>query len=626
MSGVKAEAGSASPIDQWLTLAVVTASIVCLTWSAQATLGPVLPLLNEPIVTWRIVVDGEPVAPEEDVQVLEVLVDGQRLRWRNAERTGNWEPTSLWRAARHVSSGGPGTLQFRGRHVVVEFESTGASGTLAIERDGRTVARFAPAAPRVDAASPILRTVRRVEFPEPRAPASFAPFCLLLLLACAVLLRPWARHTSGDTWVLLHVTLMVFFVWLTMGVGSEDDSLAYVDGVRMLAQGLPASHPPGTSLLVAASLLLSSRQLGNAMTFLQAIMMILAALWLFRALRAELPRSVALAAVLAAFSATSVTLTARAVMSEATAIFGVAGAVYFFGRSSASGRPLHAVLGGACAGWATLARVTPAIVLAPAVVILVLGRRQRFFSKTTAVFVLTALLIVLAPMVWYAVRGQPFTLTYSGPGHLYNRVVYAQRLLHLEGQATQRLIAALGPPENWINSQHWIVLHQLSATGMNVYEAYGLMGDVAREALNNEPLAFLRFSLTQFHRLLRNSRTIGPFAGFGNEVPAIENKPVLAYSESGGRWASGIAAVERNMWPWLALSSSVVLCGLAFVARRAALLLALGAGAFASLLFIASSESVVDARYVIPVQPFLAVVTVGGVWVLLSVLREHVSA
>lgn len=598
--------------------AATLASVVFLAWSATATLSPLLQRRAAPESTWTInvVSQSRNAASETELILDNLIVDGRRLRSGSIQVSGQWETWDAFRHLRYPDGSGPASITFRGAHIIVELRDPRSLHRLSIAREHDTVVEriTGDSIAYARAGFSVIRgSVGHFRLEFPAKPAALWSFWLFLPLfaGVAALVAPWRSERSQERWLIVNQAAILATMWLTQSVITEDDSQGYLDGVRYLFDfAFPTYYPPGTSLLVALANLVPLGGLGNRFTLLQALMMLLSAIWLYRLIQPNLPGAAAFPIVLIVSTALWWLEPPRAVLSETLAVFGILGSLYYFEKAVQRRSIAAGVLGGLLAGWAGLARVVPLAAILPAVGLLWWLRREPGWARPVTAFAATIAVVLATPMAWFAVHGNQFALSSGSGYHLYNRVVYAQRLLATDGPATRSLVQLLDGTHP-ASDQHWVIREKLRQKGLSWEETNDLMGRVAVEGIASAPLAFVGFSFKELFRLLMMPGRLNPFAVGDNVSPSIENGPPLGFSASAWRWREKMAAVQDELWPWLAWLSVLAIPVLVVQWRQSYALLAVAVAAFGHLTGIVFTESI-NGRYIIPIQPFLATVALSG--------------
>lgn len=471
-------------------------------------------------------------APVNQVWVGGIVCDGRLLRDHEIRRIGKW--TDQAGSISHVGDPEPAALKFAGHTAVVWLGRSPWSGRVRLLVDG--------AGEEID----LYHTSNdrfQIDLPRFAVPWwSWVPFAVALA-ALWLAVRPWVSRARVDAWSIGALIAVHGVVWCTLPITVVTDSLDYLpsflDNVR---HGWPTYFPPGYGLFLAGVDGLPGAALGAKTTLLQHVMMIVALLVFWRLLRAVLPAALASVWLAGVTWLAPTLLLPQAMLSENVALFTMTGALVCGWRAVTRGGAWALLGAGLCLGWGTIARVVPLAACGPALLLLLLGVRplDRAVRRGVAIFGSAALIIAVPPL-WFALHGYSPTLS-SGIGrHLFNRVVYEQKLLDPDGPSTRALRAEL-PDVDLCETFHWDLATRLYAAGNR--ETEKLIEGVAKEAMALRPADYFFFSFAlAWRNLVGSSRHLLVFGGTPRWNPQMETPPVLGYS-------GAVARLSYDLFEW----------------------------------------------------------------------------
>jgi hypothetical protein len=310
-------------------------------------------------------------------------------------------------------------------------------------------------------------------------------------------------------------------------------------------------------------------------------------------------------------------------LSENLSLLAMATAIYFTQRAVDRGGAVAGLLAGVGLGLATLTRVVPLVVTGPAMWLMFLDRQaaggstaaptgaraRRYFAALVPHGVMrwraalafgTAATIVLTPMCWYAVNGNRFTLSVGVARHLYNRVVYEQKLIDRDGAATkelQQLIPGVDPT----TQNHW-----------DLPAGQALIGKVVKEALLSDPVGYLvfTFDLTWRNLVADATNYLLHVANVhvDEDLLALQAEPLLRYSAGAGTWAEDVGLAYAPVWVALCWLAVLAVVALPWMPRR----LLIGALLWTVFGYMLASSAVefLMSRYNASITPFVSAVAV----------------
>ncbi len=591
-------------------------------WSLHKTVAPILD--GEPAqATFRIEAaapNGDP-ASRVEIWISKIWLDGRIFdpRRHGNDRPGYstaqaWDDYSLHFLGPAAEFG----IDLVGQSLVLEVlgrrtDANAVLPRLVATRDGAEpvhvdIAATAGATPvRLYTYPPPTR--HRVDVPLRSRVDWFLPAAFGGLLLIGFALRPWRSHGRG--YLLVHLLLMHGMVWWTLPGDYHGDSFGYVTDARNGLNGFaPSYFPQGLPLVIwLLDLLPGPLTLGTKITLANHVMVVTALLWLHRILLGVMPPFIALAAAVAAGSTATTLLYPQSVGTESLAMFGILGCLYFSLRARDTGGLGVAIAAGVLGGLATLARVSPLAVVGP-MLLLPLTAGLRVGLRPTLIG-LGALALSIAPfLVVYKVKHDVVGLSDSGPGHMFNRVVYGQGLLDRDGAATQELLARLASVgADPRGQEHMVTREILCRTGLGHREALALQGRVAMEAIQRHPAEFLRGTLSNFVEsvFLAPAPSLRPLPAKHAPADSIPTPPG-ATSAGAITWVGKLGKLEATLWPVIA-SLSVLGAAIALLRRRRAALVMLAFAGF-GLIFAAVLGENVYPRYGATSAPMLIALAV----------------
>jgi hypothetical protein len=430
---------------------------------------------------------------------------------------------------------------------------------------------------------------------------------LLLILALMVIWQPWRTSYSLEAWVIAQLVALHVLAWMVIGIGSNNDTPGYFDGIALLARGQSNYFPPGYPLFLAPWTLLFPHWTGILATGTQHVCMVLSLVWLRRIAVSFLGEDLATLGLLVAGSAAPSLFLPQMILSENVALVGMAGSLWFASRSRHDRTLRHDVTSGLFAGMAGLARVVPLAAIVVPILLIHYSRVDRRSSIERSARVLgVAASIILLVATWNLVRGGSFSISTGTGLHLYNRVVTEQGLLDPDAPQTARLLALLGD-RPLAGVPHWEIVEALEGRGLSWDEASQLMGDVAVAGIRHDPLAFELYALRLAWREYEAVPALELWATGDQPIASLESPFPSGWQSSSIAWLRQAERGFALVWPlilWMPLAGLLLLPLL----QSRATFLAVLAVPFGYLLATAHVEYFL-ARFIVAVLPFALVLT-----------------
>jgi hypothetical protein len=565
-----------------------------------------------------------------------LIVDGRLRRWPLTEYSSGWKllgnvylPGSL----SYQKTSGPASVAFRGSRFVALGEATGWSGVVRVTRNGQTVGvvdvPYKAAEPREIV----------IEDPTTSAGTGHLLVAFLLFGCCALLFGPIHSRRSSVPWLVFFLTAVHLLYWASQPVGFNNDSPGYFSSFNLVFRsGVSPIYPPGYGIFLTAIGAVTGQSLGTWAVFIQHCLVVVECLWIYLLLRRVVAEQWAfLAALLAGGVAPALTVS-QALLSETPTSCAMVGAFYFTVRARDTGKTLFAVLAGSLMGFAFITRVAPLAALLPAFVIIYwngppVWPNFRKLSITLAI----AVVMFLIPVSWTWHKTGVAKLANSSALHLYQRVIYDQKLLDRDGPATQRLLAILHgqDPSPYPT---WELMALDGFRDLTFPAQLDLMGKISYEGLQKYPEQYFEHTFgLAWAEYLCPTDWISYWADTVSPEPRFENAPPLPFNTSSNSWRERIMDVNRSGWAifcWSAIAGLAV----GLFGRNWRLVLALALVPAGYLLATASVE-MYGPRYNAPVIPFIVALsvipldllarTLIGLWSRLSVrlnLQEDADA
>lgn len=591
---------------RWLGLVLSLATGVLLCCAAHACLTDTLFRDTAPLHRFRIEAPGPGQHSSEsadDQLWLDVIVaDGRALRPDEVERQGHWSmPFLTWN---HQGDPAPASLSFAAHSAVLRVLRSPWSGllTLVVDGEAEVVDLYSP----VPEGEPLY-----LDLPGWRPPWwTWLPFALLTAAAWA-LLRPWRSRRRLEIWLVGGLIAVHVLAWVSLPIGTVSDSLDYLPNLlQNLRFGYATYFPPGYGLFQATAMLLPGAALGGKITLLQHGLMVASLLGLWRLSRHWLPWSLSTTWLALVTWLAPTLFLPQEVLSENVALFTMTGCICFTHRAVQQDSVAAALAAAFCLGFGTIARVVPMAACAPGMLLLLLAARP---WRRAAVLIGTtfagAAIVIALPMLWFLMHGNAPTLSTGVARHMFNRVVYEQKLLDEDGAATMRLQQLL-PGVDLRNTAHWDLHSKVAdarARAAIDVEIASLIGEVAREAMRRHPLQYLGFTFPHAWRNL----TADPqdhllrAGGTMQREDAMETPPLAGFSAAAARFAQGLNDPFGGLWQllcWLAVAGIAVIPWW----RQRRLLLATAWVPIGYILTTSFVEYYLP-RYNVAVTPFVAV-------------------
>lgn len=601
--------GTISLALRWL---ITVATVACLAWSAQHTLGALNSSTDgdDSSLTVHSFDQGGRDAGGGRPQVWldSLIVDGQLLRWESLRQMNGWEAitqrgSGLPPSLLYKDSEGPALVHFQGSRWLATIRANQWAGTVRVEQQGTRE--------RVVEVQALQGPERQMIIESPEVPSSSLLFMAGIagFSGLAWWCGPIRRGRSMVPWLILFLSVFHLLFWVSQCVGTNNDSPGYLDAIReVFVHGEPSYFPPGYPALLGIGESLSGEHLGRWITLVQHGMAVLGGLWIYLLLLRIVPGEVALFAGILAGALTPTLTVAQAVMSETPTFFAMAGALYFTVRSAETGHWRFAVLAGVLTGWAGTLRVVPLAALLPSICLIYGCGNLRGRYRQMGVTLITAAFIVLLPISWCWYKSGRPQLTYSQGFHLFNRVVTEQRQLDAEAPATSTLLTLLDGMDPrgvaW-----WDVRDHGRVRDLSDEEAELLFRRVSMEGIRKDPWAYFSYTPLLAWRMLFAPADWIP--AWGDTIAfhhSLESPPPLGVTGASLAWREAMERAHRVAWPilcWAALGG--LLCGILLPGRALALALA---WVPAGYLLSSAGVEYFSPRYNAAVAPFVAALAV----------------
>jgi len=581
---------------QRLAIGVLTlASTIFLAWSAALCLsGASFRHLPQAPRRWTISVSGaSSAAPDNEVSVVRLFIDGRRAQptdlhlaggWERgldwaapldagnaAQRSGYWKwwtSSSGWLARwNHRNTAESASISFTAASAAVLFDRLGHCGQLSISDETGRIWR--DSCPRSRAR---YRRYVAVDLPVPVAPSQWMfALWLIIFLILATVIRPWIDYRHLERWLIVYLTVLQLLAWSTQESGIVYDSLLEMPTIRQWALGYPGYMPPGYPLLIAFGYQVYASTAGAVITFIQHLMMIATIWWCVRLAQRSVGSLPGFAAGLTMGAAAPMLFLPQTLQSENVAMFGMAGALYFALRYRDRGRTLDAVLSGVLLAWGGMARIAPFAAGVPAILVVMLGTKPTAIGlRRFAAVIAVAAALTAIPIGWFGAKSGHLTLSSSVGHHLYDRVVSGEGLLDETAPSTSRFLQLLAPLTakdatdiRLAPGRHEDLENILKGKGLDYWDIEKLMTAVAWEGIRKAPLAFIGFSLRQAWTQYFDDPT--PMLSWWAVPPVypreLESKPVFGVRANSLLWRRALGRQFAILWtyvPWLAIAGCAV--------------------------------------------------------------------
>ena len=554
-----------------------------------------------------------------------VILDGRRLRWDFLASKTNWQtvdqggspPLPSFLLYSGVSD--PASLTFQGRKFVAIFQANNWPGVFRVKRNGTDAETLTLRNPAGHQGWLVLESPASLP-----SPVIFV-VAFIFLAGCAYWFGPVRSGQSSLPWLFFFLSVVHALFWAAQCIGTTNDSPGYVEAVsKFFREGQPSYFPPGYPALLGLVGSLSGDNLGKWVTLIQHGMVVLGAVWIYLLLRRIVPEEAALlGAILGGASAPSLTVS-QIIMSEATTLFAMVGALYFTVRCAETGRLRFLFLAGVLAGWAGTLRVVPLVALIPSMCVIYLlpstKRRLRLAVMTLAVTVG----FVALPISWCWYKSGEAALTNSMGLHLFNRVVTEQQQLDKNGPATKTLIDLLGGKDPKGVPQ-WQIREDTNIQKLGYFQQERLLRRVATEGILKDPWAFVASTPYLAWKVLMAdaSSWLPGWGGTSQRYPSLENAPFFMFTASSWSWRLTLEEIHKTFWPvlcWLAIAG--VFIGLALPQHNLVLALA-----WVPIGYLLSSASVeyFNPRFNAPIIHFvtaLAMIPLASLFMLFEFKRS----
>jgi 4-amino-4-deoxy-L-arabinose transferase-like glycosyltransferase len=601
---------------------IVMLTTVYLSFAARWTLSSLFVEKHSEFGPITLNVMGNGSTPAGTMRLQGLLLDGHSIRFETIDFSRGWNlidnhgmPDYLEYRNSEASS-----LSFNGKRFVVVLQSSCWSGTLLIQR-GKQMPRIVDVPALDSPCSGSAITTTTIE--DPSAPPSTAvfigAFCLFLIPAW--FLGPLRSDRSGIAWLIVFLSCVHLLYWAGQPVGLTNDSPGYLEDFQTVAAGSPGNFPPGYGAIVLLIGSLVRTGYGGWTTLLQHGMTILGAVWLYLLFRDLISERLAfcgaliLAIVCPAFSVS------QGILSESSASFFMVGGLYFAYRAVRCSSTKFALVSGFCTGYAGLTRGVPIIAVAPAIALLYLIPNARNNWKRLLVTGGATAVTFLTPVIWCGIKtGQP-QLTNSMGCHLWDRIVFEQKLLNANGETTQRLLQMLHGKDP-SNLPYWDVSALSETKVIPAEEKPRFFGKIALEAVSRNRWNYLTYTVRLFARDLASSVSwIPTWSDTPGVYPDLETPPPLPITASTLGWRTTLEKSDLVVWPiLLSLGMAGVLFG---ISTRFWPVVLATAWIPVGYLFPTALLEIYCPRYVAPVIPFICMLAMVFLSVTVDAVRRR---
>jgi hypothetical protein len=641
-----------------LTIGALTiTSAMFLAWSVTLCLsGGLVRHLPETPQRWTILVSGATAtAPDNEVSLARLFINGRRAQSENLHFTGNWERGLDWAAQlndrntakrsgywkwwtsspgwearwNHPNTSETASVSFSGRSAAILFDRLGHCGHLSISNEAGRI--WQDSCPRSRAR---YKSYVPVDLPVPAAPSRwlFAVW-LIVFFAVAAVIRPWTDNRPLERWLIIYLVFLQFLAWSTQSAGIVYDSLGEMPTVKQWTLGYPGYMPPGYPLLVAFGYLISTTAAGSVLTFVQHLMMVATICWCVRLVQRSVGAPLAFPAGLVMGAVAPMLFLPQTLQSENVAMFGMAGALYFAVCYRDRGRTRDAIWSGLLLAWGGMARIAPFAAGMLAIFVVMLGIKPIVIGlKRFGTIIAVVVLVIAVPISWFGVRSGHFTLSSSVGHHLYDRVVSGEGLLDEMAPMTSRFLQLLAPLSakdiadiRVAPGRHPDLENILKTKGLDYWDIEPLMRGVAWEGIRKAPTAFVVFSFQEAWTQYLDDPT--PMLSWWAVPPVypkeLESAPILRVRANSLLWREVLGEQFAIIWtytPWLALAGLITL---SLLCERL-LFLGLALIPFGYILSLAFLELEVP-RYTVAIIPFVLALAAGPFAAVVALLCQSLE-
>ncbi len=541
---------------------VTLASFIFLFYLSLVTVSPFFEFIkNKKETTWTI----KPFLPptnntneglKRTIQIRKIYVDGKNLRWKYIKKKGVWKEGHLndwscpfiWAEAKRGAE-----LSFKGNIAQIFFLKKKNSGKVLIlgSHGFKEV---------IDLNSPKNSYDEFIfEVPPLRPNVVFNASFILFGLCFLILFKIWSTRTRRFIWIILFLSLAHLFVFTSFPVGANNDSPGYVWSVHsFFITETPSYFPPGYPILIQLAKLVPFLGLGHSILLLQHILMVLSlACFYFISLRLFGGKIGYLFIILLSCMECTLFLP-QMVISENVALTFSIFSLFFALRSSKSRHLFFSILAGSFAGIAVLARVSPLAGLVPALGLIYLFGMKRKWLSYYSVSLASIFLTLLLPMLWCFSKSGKFGLANSTGLHLYQRMIFQQKLVAKNRPFTKKLLKLMDG-KNISNIPHWGISSFLKSKGVTLNQTERLLYNVSIESLREYPFKYFVGNFQNFWSLIT---TPFPYDVIWNEqlmeFKPLDNPAILTVSKEGIIFFKKLVRLHRDIWKtmvWAAILS-----------------------------------------------------------------------
>lgn len=471
-----------------------------------------------------------------------LIVDGRCLRWESIEPTNNWKAVDVLQVGKLLpvldDDTQPAILRFQGKNLLAMVQADHWSGTVQLLKNGSEVQK--------SEASKEQQLTMILE--DPVAPLSTAVLAaaLILFAGCAAWFGPLRADRDCTAWLIFFLSVFHILFWSSQCVGTTNDSPGYVADFKIILAGMPAYFPPGYPALLGLVGAMSGENLGGWITLFQHAMLVVSGFWIYLLLRRITFEELALLGGILAGVMPSCLTVSQSVMSETPTLFAMVGAFYFAVRSTETSRLWFSILAGLLTGWAGTLRVVPLAALIPSLLMVYLLPHSMVGFRRFGITLVSLIVIITVPLLWFGFNTGLFTLTSSTGLHLFNRVVTEQQLLDRNGAATRTLLSILeGKDPRGV--PHW----EVAAGTLGYREKELLLRRVSLEGIQKDPWKFIGYTFPLAWRMYQADSFywIPSWGDTGSLHSRLETPPVLGFTASSFAWRQSLVRTQRGWWP-----------------------------------------------------------------------------
>jgi hypothetical protein len=565
---------------QILRFCIVLGTVLYMAFAAMNTLSFLVSANDRQQGTFLLEATGKAEnfgANRSELILKAVILDGRLLRWDFLASKTNWQTVDrggsppLPQFLLYSGVSDPASLTFQGRKFVAIFQANNWPGVFRVKWNGTDAETLTLRNPAGHQGWLVLESPASLP-----SPVIFV-VAFILLAGCAYWFGPIRSGQRSLPWLIFFLSVVHALFWVAQCIGTTNDSPGYVEAVsEFFRGGQPSYFPPGYPALLGLVGSLSGDNLGMWVTLIQHGIVVLGAVWIYLLLLRVAPEGVALlGAILSGASAPSLTVP-QTIMSEASTLFAMVGALYFTVRCAETAMLRFLILAGVFAGWAGTLRVVPLAALIPSICAIYLlpptKRGLKLAAKTLAVTVG----FVVLPISWcWCKSGEP-ALTNSMGLHLFNRVVTEQQQFDENGPATKTMIDLLGGKDPK-GVPHWQIREDTNIQKLGYFQQERLLLRVAIEGILKDPWAFVASTPYLAWKVLMADAS-GWLPNWGDtsqRYPSLENPPFFTFTASSWSWRLTLEEIHKTFWPvlcWLAIAGVFIGLSLRGLTHRSYLL------------------------------------------------------